>query len=149
MGRPPFEITPQTCQKAEALASQGLTMNQIANVLGMGRTTFFEKKAEFADFADSIKRGQDVGVSNVVNALYQSAQGETITEEKLVGNKVIKMSRKLPANPTSCIFFLKNRAGWKDKQEFTGEIKFTKIERVIVEAPKPKTLEQYVSNSSN
>lgn len=121
-GRPEIEIDDDICDKAESLAAKGLNMKQIANVLGMGRSTLFDKKARFQEFSDAIKRGQDKGVAVVVNALFEKAKGETLFEDKVVkdkdgGEKVIQISRKLSADTTACIFFLKNRGDWKDSRD--------------------------------
>ncbi len=123
-----IEITEELCKKAESLAAQGLTMEQLARVLGMGVSTLYEKKAGNTEFLEAIKDGQAKGVAVVTNALFESAKGGNLGAQ---------------------CFYLKNRAGWRDKMEFSGEVKFTKIERVIVQAPKPKTLEEYVGNSPN
>lgn len=96
MGRPPIEITEELCSKAESLAAQGLTMDQIALSLGMGRTTLYDKKAEFEDFSDAIKVGQAKGVAIVTNALFTNAKGGNLGAQ---------------------CFYLKNRAGWTDKTE--------------------------------
>jgi len=139
MGRPPIEITPELCEKAESLAAQGLTMEQIALVLGMGETTLYKKKLEFAEFTEAIKAGQAKGVAAVVNKLYKKAVGYSISEERLEINeagetKTIKTTKSYQPDNTAIIFYLKNRAAWKDKTEVehSGEMKVTKIERVIV-----------------
>ena len=95
-GRPPIEITDGLCRKAESLAAQGLTMEQIALVLGMGERTIYEKMAKFPQFSQAIKRGQAKGVAAITNKLFKKAKD---------------------GDNTSMIFYLKNRAGWKDKTE--------------------------------
>ena len=96
IGRPKIEITEDLCKKAESLAAQGLTQQQIASVLGMSETTLYDKQSKFTEFSDSIKRGKDKGIATVTNALFNKArQGDN----------------------TSMIFFLKNQAGWQDKVE--------------------------------
>jgi orotate phosphoribosyltransferase-like protein len=44
MARPKIEITEELCKKAEALSAQGLTMEQIATVLGMSASSLYEKQ---------------------------------------------------------------------------------------------------------
>ena len=61
-GRPLIEITSDICERAEMMASQGLTQDQIANNLGMGRTTFYEKKAAYVDFSDAIRKRSRINV---------------------------------------------------------------------------------------
>ena len=128
MARPQIEITPELCKQAESLAAQGLTMEQLARVLGMGISTLYEKKAEYTELLEAIKDGQAKGVAVITNALFESAKGGNLGAQ---------------------CFYLKNRAGWRDKMEFSGELKISKIERVIVEPQKPKTLEANVNNSPN
>ncbi len=100
MGRPPIEITPELCQKAESLAAQGLTMDQIASVLGMSRGTVYDKQANFPDFSDAIQAGRDKGIAQVTNALFKKATDGDIAAQK---------------------YYLNNRdnGNWKDRIENT------------------------------
>ena len=97
IGRPKFEITEAICAKAEHLASKGLTVDQIAAVFGVSDATIYERQIETPDFSDALKRGRASGIVNVTNALYEKA---TVDKDN-----------------TAMIFWLKNRAGWVDKQE--------------------------------
>tara|TARA_R110000850_G_scaffold25868_7_gene74505 strand:+ start:302 stop:661 length:360 start_codon:yes stop_codon:yes gene_type:complete len=96
MGRPEIEIDDEICEKALKLSAQGLTMDQIAESLGMNRSTLFDKQSRYKDFSDAIKEGRAKGIATVTNALFEKAQG---------------------GDNTSMIFYLKNRAGWADKSE--------------------------------
>lgn len=102
IGRPQIVIDEDLCKKAETLAAQGLTMEQIANVLGMSETTLYDKKGKFSEFSQAIKRGKDKGIASITSALFTKARN---------------------GDNTAMIFYLKNRAGWKDKveTEHTGE----------------------------
>ena len=102
VGRPRFEVTPEVCEQVENLAAQGLTVDQIALVLGVHKATLFDKQNEYSDFSDAIKRGRGKGIANVTNALYEKA---TVDKDN-----------------TAMIFYLKNRAGWVDKQEVQSTI---------------------------
>ncbi len=102
VGRPKFEITDAIIKKAEDYAAKGLTAEQIAMVLGISETTFYERQAENAEFAEALKRGRGTGIANVTNALYEKA---TVDKDN-----------------TAMIFYLKNRAGWVDKQETTTTV---------------------------
>jgi orotate phosphoribosyltransferase-like protein len=44
VGRPKFEITEAIMKKAEDYAAKGLTAEQIAMVLGISETTFYERQ---------------------------------------------------------------------------------------------------------
>ncbi len=102
VGRPRFEVTPEVCEQVENLAAQGLTVDQIALVLGIHKATLFDKQNEYPDFYDAIKRGRGKGIANVTNALYEKA---TVDKDN-----------------TAMIFYLKNRAGWVDKQEVQSTV---------------------------
>lgn len=96
VGRPRFEITPEIIKKVEVLAAQGLTNEQIAIVLGCHLSTLQDKKVQYKEFSDAIKRGKDKGIATITNALFNKAKG---------GDNV------------SMIFYLKNRdsPNWNDK----------------------------------
>tara|TARA_R110000868_G_C10702096_1_gene749196 strand:- start:275 stop:751 length:477 start_codon:yes stop_codon:yes gene_type:complete len=96
IGRPEIKITEELCKKAEVYAAQGLTMPQIASVLGMSQTTLYDKKGKFSEFSESIKRGKDKGIATITNALFNKARR---------------------GDNTSMIFYLKNQAGWQDRVE--------------------------------
>ena len=100
-GRPKFEITPEICEQVENLSAQGLTVDQIASVLGVSRQTIYERQNEYPEFSDALKRGRGKGVANVTNALYTKA---------------------VDGDNTAMIFYLKNRAGWVDKQEVQSTV---------------------------
>ena len=94
MSRPAFKIDANVCKKAKKFASQGMTQEQIAQALGMGETTFYEKQAKYPEFAEAIKHGQANGIQKVTNSLFKTA------------NK---------GNVAAQIFYLKNRAQWRDR----------------------------------
>ena len=102
VGRPKFEITEAIMKKAEDYAAKGLTIEQIAAVLGIHHATIYERQQEYPDFYDALKRGRATGIANVTNALYEKA---TVDKDN-----------------TAMIFYLKNRAGWVDKQETTTTV---------------------------
>ena len=101
-GRPEIKIDEKICKQAENLSAQGLTVKQIANVLGMGEATLYEKQVKFPEFSEAIKKGRDRGVQAVTSALFRKA---------------------VEGDNTAIIFFLKNRAGWTDRlqTEHLGE----------------------------
>lgn len=88
----------------ERLASRGLTMDQIADCLGIGRSTLYKRQGEDPDVMDAVKRGRSSGIEQVANKLFESA---------LAGNIVAQ------------IFYLKNRCPeeWQDRRDFTIETK--------------------------
>jgi len=97
VGRPKFEITDEVLLNVENLMTKGLTKEQASGMLGFSLSTFMLHQSENSEFSDAIKRGQARGIDAVTNALFEKA---TIDRDN-----------------TAMIFFLKNRAGWVDKQE--------------------------------
>lgn len=91
--RPDWE-SPDIHENIERLASLGLTDEQIAHQLGVCRQTLSEKKRDYPDIADAIRRGRASGIEEVADALKQKAQaGDT----------------------SAMIFFLRSKAGWSDR----------------------------------
>jgi hypothetical protein len=102
MARPPLlEIDDDLCNKAESLSAQGLTMDQIADVLGVGERTLYENQAKYPQLAQAIKEGRSKGIATITNALFVSGKAGNLGAQ---------------------IFYLKNRAGWKDKTEVDQNI---------------------------
>ena len=91
--------------KVETFAAQGLTVEQIADCIGVSRATLYNRMGSEVDVLDAIKRGRAKGIATVTNALFQSAKGGNITAQ---------------------IFYLKNRQPdeWKDRREteLSGEL---------------------------
>ena len=114
-GPKPIPVTEEMIKKAESLAAQGLTMEQIASVLGMGTSTLYFKQEEHPELQEAIKRGRHKGVASITNALFNKAKG---------------------GDNTAMIFYLKNRdpENWKDKREYThtGPL-VEKIEREVID----------------
>ena len=102
VGRPKFEITDEVLEKTELLMAKGLTKEQCAGMLGIHTSTFMLHQSENSEFSEAIKRGQALGIDAVTNALFENATVER--------------------DNTAIIFFLKNRAGWVDKQEIAATV---------------------------
>ena len=82
--------------KVEVMAANGLTQQQIADSLGISVSTLYGRKRESEEFEEAIKRGKAKGVAVVTNEL---------------------MKQVKRGNVTAMIFFLKARAGGKEKKE--------------------------------
>jgi len=74
VGRPPIEITPELCEKAKSLGAKGLNQKEIAHVLNMGESTFYEKLLEYPEFAESINEGRSAGCALIKNKMFEKAQ---------------------------------------------------------------------------
>lgn len=125
-GRPPFEITEEVCKKAKSLAAQGMNLEQISHCLGICLTTLHDKKNEFVDFSDSIKEGQAQGIGIITNKLFERGKGisltESVTVEKDGKSFTTTTTKSVLPDVTAQIFYLKNRAGWKDRSEIDHSV---------------------------
>jgi len=124
MARTPI---PVDYDKVETLAAQGLTLQQIAHHVGMQRQRFYDRKRSDPRIADAVKRGQARGQASVTNSLYTQA-----TEN---------------GNVLAQIFWLKNRAGWTDKQEVSADQKAPLQVQVISYGASQSQVEQVSSES--
>ena len=97
MGRPKWIPDQEVCSAAQALASQGLTVSQIALCLGISERTVYERQGEFPQFMQAIKKGRAQGIEKVSNALF---------------NKAVQ------GNVTAMIYYLKvrDRENWGENQ---------------------------------
>jgi hypothetical protein len=109
IGRPRFEVTPKVIQSAEQFMAQGLTREQCAANLGISRSKFFERQAEFSEFSETIKKGQAIGLSKVTNKLFENAA--------VKGDNV------------AIIYYLNNRdkENWSNKNEFSATVEHKNI----------------------
>ena len=96
-GRPKIVPDAAMRKKAERLASQGLTLEQIAHTLGICYQTLNEKRKEYTDFSDAIERGRAKGIAVITNSLFERAQDGDVSAIR---------------------YYLNNRdnANWKDRQ---------------------------------
>jgi len=94
-------------KEIERLSSIGLSQRQVCDALGISQDTLTRRKQDDADIADALIRGKAKGIATVACSLFDQA---------VEGGSVQAAS-----------FYLKNRAGWKDKieQENTGTVHIT------------------------
>ena len=120
-------VTEEGLLKIEGWARDGLTDEQIAQNIGISRSTLNVWKGKYPDISDSLKRGKEVVDRQVENALLKRALGyqyDEITREGGVVTKVV--TKEVQPDTTAQIFWLKNRkpVEWRDKQqiEHMGEM---------------------------
>ncbi|ARV03973.1 helix-turn-helix domain-containing protein [Enterococcus faecalis] len=118
-------LTEEGLIKIEGWARDGLIDKQIAQNIGVSERTFTDWKKKFSSISSALKKGKEVVDRQVENALFKSATGYEYTEvtEELTENGMEitkKVTKQVAPNPTSAIFWLKNRMPeiWRDKQEF-------------------------------
>lgn len=133
----------------ESWARDGLNDEQIAKNMGINVATLYKYKNKYSEIDKAIKKGKAPVDLEVENALYKSAMGEWVTERQTIieelkdgtiKKKIINNKKYIPPNPTSIIFWLKNRkpALWQrvsDSDKMKSEIEAKKLE---IEAMKLK-----------
>ena len=93
--------------KVEMLAAQGLTQEQIADVLGIADRTLYRRKKEMAELSEAIKRGKAKGIAIAVNKLMEQVRD---------------------GNLGAICFFLKCQGGWNEKIKIeSNNVNTTKI----------------------
>lgn len=101
----------------------GATDKDLADFFNVAESTINNWKKEYPEFLESIKRGKQIADANVADRLYQRALGfEHDSEEiKVIEGDIerVPVRKVYPPDPTSAIFWLKNRQPekWRDKQE--------------------------------
>lgn len=129
IGRPPL-IHDIDLEWVQRLAAGGLTKAEIAEAVGIGRSTLMAYQAEFPDFLDAINRGRARDITEVENAVHRAAKGYTFMEEKLqYDTQVGKWARETavkhcaPDIKAALAILLHSETGsWKPKTE--TELKF-------------------------
>lgn len=127
-------------------ARDGLSDEQIAHNMGIAYSTLQEWKKKHQDISIALKKTKEVVDKEVENSLYKSAMGydyEEITEERRFNKRtgdyelvITKRQKKhMPPNPTSIIFWLKNRRPeiWRDRQEITDTKALDKLDSILGE----------------
>mgnify|MGYP000867944231 CR=1 FL=1 len=121
-----------------AMAEQGATESEIAAALGVNTDTLYEWASKHPIFSEARKAARDKANDHVEAALFKMATGlkhrvvkpmEVKDGDGVSHIELVEYEERLPPNPTSMIFWLKNRRPdrWRDKQELevdsTVEIK--------------------------
>jgi len=94
-GRPEIELTPDQIDMVGKLAPY-LTTGQMADVIGVSRSTFFRILDRNEEVLTLYKKGQSQLIANAANSLAKQAS---------------------EGNVTASIFILKTRGGWIEQPE--------------------------------
>ena len=133
-GRPRKTIDTMNLDTLAKVGEKGFTDKQIAKALGVTEQTINNYKKDYPEFFESLKRGKDIADGKVEVALFQRAMGYSHPDTHISNyqgtitrTEVIK---HYPPDPTSMIFWLKNRQPdkWREKQD----IEMTKQLEVII-----------------
>lgn len=144
-------LEPDNLLRIGAWARDGLTDQQIAQNMGISRSTLNEWKTKHSDISDTLKRDKELADIMVENALFKKARGYTVKVKKHYKiktvtyneqGKKIKESEELvgafdevhiPADTTAQIYYLNNRRPdrWRNRRD---EAAATKEGKEILDA---------------
>lgn len=94
-GRPPITLTDEQVAQVEALGSV-LSIEQIADYLGISKTTFYAIMERQPEVSERYKKGKAKAIGDVAQGLLQQARD---------------------GNTTAAMFYLKTQAGWRETQQ--------------------------------
>ena len=119
----------------EAWARDGASLQDIADNIGISRTTLVKWRDKFPEIRNAIKSGREVVDYKVENALLKSALGFTTKEIKVTIGKQVKngktfqitketTTKEIAPNVTACLAWLNNRKpdSWKRNRDNVVEL---------------------------
>jgi hypothetical protein len=138
---------------AEKFTKLGATDKDLADLFEVNIDTIHDWKKTFPQFSDSLKKGKEIADSLVIQSLFKRATGyeheDTDIRTVSVGNGISQIvetpiMKKYPPDPTSMIFWLKNRRPqeWRDKQEVDHTTAGNKIEQVVYYLPQSNLIKK-------
>src|SRR5690606_8769261 len=136
----PTDFRDKFIEQAYKLALLGATDADLADFFEVTKATINNWKVDYPEFFDSLKKGKQLADANVAKSLYNRALGYEIEEEKVFNDNgkalIVKAKKHYPADPTSMIYWLKNRQPkkWRDKPgEDADEVKDISVNVNIVQ----------------
>lgn len=112
---------------ADAMTWLGASIPQIAEKLGVDESTVDKWMKDHPSFSAAIKEGREIADRRVVKSLYERATGYSTKATKMALTRhgewrTMEYIEKFPPDPTSMIFWLKNRRPkeWREKLEVEG-----------------------------
>lgn len=126
----PTKYKPEFVEQANKLALLGATDKQVADFFNVNELTINRWKEKYPEFCKSLKDGKVELDNQVIKSLYFRAIGYKHKEDKIFNNNgeplIVPTIKHYPPDPTSSIFWLKNRQPekWRDKQEhkYSGDL---------------------------
>jgi len=115
----PTDYKPEYDNQAFRLCLLGATDKDLADFFNVTETTINNWKIAHSNFFESIKKGKTEADIQIAESLHKRAKGYEITETVITKDGAIDVEKHYPPDPTSIIFWLKNRQPkhWRDKQE--------------------------------
>lgn len=122
-GGRPSKFDEKQLKAIELMAKRGFTDEEMAICLNITVRTFHNWKEKHKELFHSLKSWKDEADAKVERSLYERATGYSHPEDKIFNDNgkplVVPTTKHYPPDPTSMIFWLKNRQSenWRDKTE--------------------------------
>lgn len=139
-------LEPENLTLLKGWRRDGLEMSQIADNIGIRRQTLYDWCTKYKEIADALKKGDEICICEVENALYKSAIGYDVTEtdqtetEGPNGITRTKHARKrhVPPNLGAICFILKNRRPekWRDRPLVEDNRALDMLANILAESKK-------------
>lgn len=124
----PTKYKAEYAEQAEKLCKLGAIDTELADFFETTERTINAWKQRQPKFLQALKDGKTIADADVADSLHGRATGYEWTEEQAIKIKVgpheekveiVEVAREVPPDPTSMIFWLKNRRpkDWRDKRE--------------------------------
>lgn len=117
----PTKFKQEFVEQGQHLAKQGFTSQQLADFFKVNIATLYDWFKVYPGFHETIQNAKDEhDTAEVEASLLKRAKGYTRKVQRITKDgDIIDIEEELPPDPTSGIFWLKNRQQkrWKDKQE--------------------------------
>lgn len=123
-------LTPEGLTLIEGWKRNGLSDEQIAKNMGVRRETLYVWANSYPNISNALKKGREVVIAEIENALVKRARGYSYTEEtqELRFNRqtgqhelvtVKRLEKQVPPDVGAIAFYLKNVAPdkWRDRQD--------------------------------
>ena len=147
----PTKYRPEYCQIVKALAASGMIDREICSVLNVTQATLINWKRDHPELVQAFAEGKAIPDTKIEMSLFRRATGTEVEEiirdriynpetEKQELVETRRILKQIPPDPTSMIFWLKNRKpkDWRDKQdvEHSGSIGYKVMPDEIEEETK-------------
>ncbi len=120
-GGRPSSYKPEYAEMAYKLSLLSLTDKQMAEVFDTTEQTVNNWKKEHPEFFESLKKGKAIADAEVVASFIHRAKGYSHPEDKIFLHEgkpvIVPTTKHYPPDTAAGFIWLKNRQGWRDKQE--------------------------------
>jgi hypothetical protein len=122
----PSKYKPEYADLAFKFCLMGATNEKLAEFFDVAVSTVSLWMVEHEAFSDAIKKGRAEADAEIAHALYHRAKGYSHPAVKIFADpktgveKIVDYTEHYPPDTAAAFIWLKNRAGWRDRQELTG-----------------------------